>query len=251
MKDVADQLLALGLSEKSSRAYLAILQIGPSTIKPIADFSGLKRTSIYNFIDTLVELGLVSRRKRNGRWYYSAEDPRRLVRLQQERMRDLSSALPTLAQLFLRGQRKIGVNFFEGAKEVKNILLEELSCKREALYLWPGRDVIAMAGGARFLSAVDRARVKKGVWVKSIHFRDKLSPYSTSSSGDEFLRESRFAPPMLNLSMGMGIYDCGKVGFFSSARENFGILVTSTELEQAMRGIFSFVWAHSEPARIP
>jgi len=66
-----------GLSDKEAKAYLAILEMGSSTIKPISARAGIKRTSVYNFIDHLIELGLVSKSILRGRTYYQATSPAR------------------------------------------------------------------------------------------------------------------------------------------------------------------------------
>jgi hypothetical protein len=47
----------------------------------------------------------------------------------------------------------------------------------------------------------------------------------------------------------MGIYDTGKVGFFSSKRESFGVLIESKELQELMTLLFRLFWAASSPAR--
>ena len=50
--------------------------------------------------------------------------------------------------------------------------------------------------------------------------------------------------------MGLGIYNSGnKVGFFSSTRGSFVILIESQELMQLMRLLYSLLWERAIPAR--
>jgi hypothetical protein len=49
--------------------------------------------------------------------------------------------------------------------------------------------------------------------------------------------------------MGVGIYDTGKVAFFSSPKENFGVLIESREIQELMTTLFQMFWAVSLPAR--
>lgn len=238
-----------GLSAKEASTYLAILQLGRSTIKPIGEKAKVKRTSIYNFINHLVELGLVTRVTIRGRSYYEAVAPERLIDLEKERLRQLQDALPELQSLYNRSGPKPRISYFEGPEEVKNIVREEPRCKREALYIWPGKQVMEMIGGGEFMTEIDNARIAKGVQIKTIRFRNKDVPYATSAHGEKFLRELRFAPPSVDIAMGLGIYDSGKVGFFSSTRESFGILIESQELMQMMRTLYSLLWERAIPAR--
>lgn len=242
-------LRRFGLSAKEAAAYLAILQLGRSTIKPVAERAKVKRTSIYNFINRLVELGLVSRVSIRGRNYYEAVSPERLLELEKDRLRQIEQALPELQSLYNRSGPKPRISYFEGAEEVKNIVREEPRCKREALYIWPGKEVMEMIGGGEFMTEIDHARIAKGVSIKTIRFREKDIPYATSAHGPKFLRELRFAPPSVDIGMGLGIYDNGKVGFFSSSRENFGILIESRELMVMMRTLYGLLWDRAIPAR--
>ena len=59
----------------------------------------------------------------------------------------------------------------------------------------------------------------------------------------------RWAPPAVDIKMGVGVYDTGKVAFFSSPKENFGVLIESREIQELMTTLFQMFWAVSLPAR--
>lgn len=244
----SEVLQDLGLKEKEIKTYLALLELGSSTIKPIAVRAGIKRTSIYNFIEHLLALGLITRSTVRGRQNYQAAAPARLLELQKERLGKLELLLPYLQQAWESKPGKVRLSYFEGPKEVMNIVREEPRCRKEALYIWPGVESLSAVGGAKTMAEIDRQRIEKGVWVRTVRFRKKDMRYPRSANGPQYLRELRWAPPGIQVSMGLGIYDSGKVGFFSSRKENFGILIESAELAQLMRGLFSLLWAGSAPA---
>lgn len=237
-----------GLSPKEAKTYLALLELGASTIKPVADRAGIKRTSIYNFIDRLIERGLISRSTVRGRSVYQAKSPERLVDLQRDALRDLERALPEFAARANSATDKPRMSYFEGSEQTRNIVKEEPRCRKEVLYIWPGTDVSEAVGGVEFMNVIDRKRIAAGVWVRTIRFRSKDFKFKTSAHGARNLREIRYAPPGVNVSMGMGIYDTGKVSFFSSKRGSFGILVENRELEQLMRLFWEMLWHRSSPA---
>jgi len=247
--DLAPILENLGLSEKEAATYLAILQLGSSTVSPISVRAKVKRTSIYNFIGRLIELGLVSKVSVRGKTHFQALDPSRLLELERSRLRKLEESLPQFVSLFNLHGQKPRINYYEGSQQMQNIVREEPRCKKEALYIWPGMDVIEMIGGANFMTEIDKSRIEKGVWVRTVRFRHKDSVFQTSAHGEKFKRELRFAPPSFNISMGVGIYDTGKVGFFSSKRESFGILIESQELMMLMKSLFTLLWERALPAR--
>ena len=247
MKEIA--LKDLGLSEAEAKAYLALLELGSSTIKPIADKANLPRTSIYNFIERLIEMGLVSKIIVRGRSRFTATDPNRLLELQKQRLKSLESSLPALLTLFNDTGTKPKISYLEGPTQISQIVREETRCKKEALYIWPGESALKSVGGAKVMNEVDNTRIKKGVWVKTIRFRQKDIRYALSKNGPKYLRDLRWAPPEITINMGLGIYDTGKVGFFSSPKENFGILIESKEVQELMTTLFRLLWASSVPGR--
>lgn len=240
---------SLGMSEKEARVYLAILGLGSSTIQPIANRSGVKRTSIYYFIDHLVVLGLVDKSKVGGRLRYTALSPSRLVELQQQRLRQVEQTLPEFLSLFNISAKKPKISYFEGPEQMKNIILEEARCKTEAWYIWRGRDVMDMIGGPKFMAEVDRKRKAKGVRIRTIRFHEADITFKGSGNGPEELRKLRWAPTGVDFPMIMGIYDTEKVGFLTSRKSGFGILIESPEFVQAMRVLFQSFWQQSTPAK--
>jgi len=237
-------LTATGLGDKQARCYLTLLELGELTVTELAKNSGIKRTSIYNFIEELQVRGLVSRIARSRRWYYRAEPPEKLFHSFLAQVNTFEQALPLLARAYDNKNLKPSVTYLEGAKQVRHIIKEELSCKKHAYYVWPARDVVSMVGGVKYLANLDRIRINKNIWVHSIHFRNKRVSFETSGIGPRYCREVRYAPASLDIKMGVGIYDSGKVGFFSSSGEGFGVLIKSNELYQLMKILFDFMWQH-------
>ena len=219
-----------------------------STVKPIADKARLKRTSLYNFIDRLVEKGLIGKIELRGRIHYKALDPNALIESERERLMRLERILPELTERYSSSPYQPRMSYYSGPKEVANIVREELKCKKEALYIWPGKESIDAIGGAQVMARIDQERIKRKIKVRTIRFRRGDLKYPYSANGPKFMRELRFAPPSLNVSMGLGIYDNGKVGFFSSKKEGFGMLIESVELQELMKALYESIWPNCAPA---
>ncbi len=237
----------IGMTEKEAAVYTAILELGYSTIKPIATRSGVKRTSVYNFIDHLVEMGLIEQIQIDNRMHYKALHPRNLLELQESRLKEVREAIPDLMSIFNISTEKPHISYFEGAGQIINIMFEELDCK-EALYIWPSDKVINTIGGTKAMAEIDRLRKAKKTFIKTIRFKDtETNDWEGSGSKPEDLREIRWAPENLEFPLAIGIYDTGKVGFITSRKESFGILIESKELEIAMRILFNLFWEKSTP----
>lgn len=245
-------LESIGLTDKEAKTYLAILEMGASTVKPIALRSGLKRTSIYNFIDHLVEMGLITQSEIRGRTYYKAVSPEKIVEIQKERTELVKKSLPEFLSIFNEKAFKPKINYFEGPEQIKNIGHEVLNCKKEVLYLWAGPELTEITGGERFWNQINDLRVKKGISVRLIRFQGKDELYDKSKSGPEFLRKTRWAPKDMEkmVEHGLAIYDSGKVGIFGSKEESYGILIESQSLNKTMKMFFELLWEKSTSAKV-
>jgi len=247
-----DELLqTIGLTDKEAKTYLAILELGQSTIKPIALRAGLHRTSVYNFIDRLVELGIITQSEIRGRMHYKANPPEKLIEIQKERTRLLEKSLPQFLSVYNEKSAKPKISYFEGAEQIKNIGREVLACKREVCYLWAGPELTDITGGETFWNRINDERVKRRVGVRLIRFEGKAELYEKSASGPENLRQTRWAPNDLSnlVDHGLAIYDTGKVGIFGSREEGYGILIESASFARTMKMFFELMWAKSKPAK--
>jgi len=241
----------IGLDEKEAKTYLAVLELGSSTIKPISVRANIKRTSIYNFIDHLVELGLISKSIINGRTHYKALSPEKLLELEKLKVKMVQESMPEFLSIYNDKVNKPKISYFEGPAQIKSLGKEVLLCKEEVCYLWPGPELNPATGGESFWNDITRDRIDEGVFCRLIRFHGKDKLWDLSASGLENLRETRWAPiEMQNLvDTGVAIYDTGKVGIFGSRDEAFGILIESQSYAKTMKLLFELLWDKSTPAK--
>lgn len=118
-------LTELGLDDKEARVYTALLELGISTVQPIAQKAGLLRPNTYPILDALIQQGMVSFFEKNGRRRYVAEDPTILSKKLKDRWERLNQMMPELRSLYNRNPHKPKVKYYEGKHEVR-MLYEHL-----------------------------------------------------------------------------------------------------------------------------
>lgn len=237
----------LGLTPKEAAVYLALLEGGSSFVQPLANRSGVKRTSIYYFIDRLVALGLVEKATVRGRLQYTAKPPEELLGLQEKRLRHLKEALPTFESLYNSSTQKPRLSYYEGPEQMKQILFEETRCKKNIWGIWSGQEVADLFG-TKLLEEVDERRRQKGVHVQVVRIPEKDEVFAPFAEQEGANRELRYAPPSTIFPLAFTIYDTGKVGIMSSRKEGFGLMIESAELVAAMKTLFDCFWAAAQPA---
>lgn len=114
-------LTDIGLHEREVKIYLATLELGESTVLPIAKKAGIKRTYCYDILSSLSQKGLVSFVEKNNRRRYSAEDPKKIHLLFRNRLQNLFDVLPELTSIYNKASGKPKVRFYDGVAEITAI----------------------------------------------------------------------------------------------------------------------------------
>ena len=117
------ELIDLGLSEKEAAVYLASIQLGPSPVQKISNKSRVNRATTYVIIESLMEMGLMSKYDEGKKTFFVAEKPERLVNYFEEKGRDLKDKIfkinqivPELNSLYNDLSDKPKVKYYEGVE---------------------------------------------------------------------------------------------------------------------------------------
>ncbi|MFH1399998.1 MAG: helix-turn-helix domain-containing protein [Nanoarchaeota archaeon] len=119
--DVAP-LKEAGLTEGEIKVYLALLELGSTTIGPVLEKSRITKSIIYRILDRLIEKGLVSYITKEKTKHYQAEQPNRLLDYIESREKRLAQnkmqVQDMLPELLLKQTlaKKSEANIFEGFK---------------------------------------------------------------------------------------------------------------------------------------
>ncbi|MEI6649900.1 MAG: helix-turn-helix domain-containing protein [Candidatus Moraniibacteriota bacterium] len=125
MENLEKKLLKTGLSEKAITVYLAILAIGKGNVSAIARKSGLKRTSLYQYLDELLQRDFLYQTVKGKRVEYAAASPKKLLSSFEKEKRELDrkrasveAVIPELEALYSKSFRKPQVTFYEGKERI-------------------------------------------------------------------------------------------------------------------------------------
>jgi len=118
------ELRKLGLTEKEVRVYLAGLDLGPSSMKQIAEIAKIARPTTYEILKNLEGKGLFFATKQKKKRYFSAQSPERILgilRVQkreiEEKEREFIRIIAALESKY--SKEKEGVKVFKGKEGLK------------------------------------------------------------------------------------------------------------------------------------
>lgn len=252
--EVVKSLEELGLTDGEARVYLALLEVGKSTVGPIIKKSKISPSKVYDVLNRLMEKGIVTSVIGGKTRFYRALSPQRLKILitdqrdsynkqLQHQEKVLTDIIPTLEFRQKGGEEKEYAEILEGVRGIKaffEMLIEELK-SGETGYVLGYTKFTGELFDEYFNEYNNRLR-KKGVEAKVIFqydawFRKKRKgrPHATY----RYLPESVRAPAFI------GIYHDTVGIMIVTERQKLCILIRNQEIADSYKEYFEFMWKQS------
>jgi DNA-binding MarR family transcriptional regulator len=247
----------LGFSEQAYRIYTHLLEGGPASARTLATNLSIPRPSVYDYLNTLIQKGLVLERIDGAKKLFQADDVRNLSHLLTQRIDTLKEEKSNLDELLPRLLAETHsvepkIRFYQGVEGVRQVLNDMTLWYKDidTWALWPIADMLAILGDD-YHAQVNRKRIRNrlythGLWPAAQKVSLKDHPFL--GVGKEFCREIRTAPKGMNWNMGYWIY-ADKVAFVSSRKETFGFVIHSKDFAEMQKAQFKELWKLSTPIK--
>ncbi|MDO8626469.1 MAG: helix-turn-helix domain-containing protein [Candidatus Magasanikbacteria bacterium] len=233
----------LGFSDKDAMVYMALLALGPSSVRNLAKKVELNRGTVYEILKSLKEQKLVTYYEKEAKQFFVAEDPIKLEELlarQEGELNDVKSKLKgvvsELKAVYDKGGARPVARYYEKG-EIKKILehvLDICEVTEETQYRVYSDSNITEYLYEGFQSFSD-ARVAKGIAVKAI----------ASGSGGALrgLDERKFFTVKSQKPTYILIYP-GHTAYISldSANELVGVVIENDGIFEMQKSIFDELW---------
>jgi len=238
MTELISTLHQLGIEEKQAQVYLACLELGSATIQELADKSGVKRTSIYNFLEEIKQAGLVTEIKQGKKILLVAENPNLLIQRAKNQVKRVEEILPEMMSIFSQPGNKPKVRYYEGEQGVHKAYGNMLASK-EDIYGFSDYEKMFSSFPADFLWEIPKKRIenkqkfyciaKNGEHGRAVQAKDK-----------EQLRETRLVKE-IELDTEINIYG-NKVLLISFRRPYAAVIIEDAAIATSQKSIWKIVW---------
>lgn len=233
-------LQQIGLNEKQAKIYLAALELGETTIKEIAKKSEIKRTTIYDFIDEMINLGYIKLTAEGKKKKYLAVSPEELQIIIRKREVLLEQVMPILNSMSNVSGAKPKIWFYEGTEALKEVYSDSLKYSGEILAI--GGETTVNALGNDWILDYIKKRIKKGIHVRGIVAKSEFIEKKYTSKDQEQYRTSKLVDSKkYPLPIEINIYGHRRV-FFVSAHDQIAIIIESAEIYQTIKSFFELLW---------
>lgn len=241
-----EQLLQqLGLSEKAAQLYMALLELGNSTVTSLANKAGINRTTLYDLLPDLLRRGLISRVAGNKKDTYAPEPPEKLVLMVEERALQIQEELSvakkiasTLKVLTSKQPSAPKVQLFQGKPGIKSLYADTLF-STEAIRSFSSTESLE-GFDQDYLHRYYKRRAQKKVFIKAI-INDVPTAHEYQKQDRELYRELRIVPKnKMDIRPEVYVYD-DKVAFFS-LREELAVMIESHDIATALKKLYDLAW---------
>lgn len=241
-----EELIRLGLAPNEAKVYTALLDRGSATVSEIAQKAGINRTTVYDVVSRLGEMGLVTKAAATKKQRYAAEAPEKLPLVLQrraehalEQAHDAERLVAKLKLLTKSHGAKPQVKLFEGASGIKSLYDQTLLSQE------PIRSFSSTASlegfDPEYLHAYYRRRAAKRVFIKAI-INDQPSAHEYQSQDKRLFRELRIVPKeMMDIVPEVYVYDNNLAIF--SLKEKLAVLIESPDIANALKKLYDLAWS--------
>jgi sugar-specific transcriptional regulator TrmB len=255
MQKTKEILKEMGLTNTEINIYLSLLELGPSTINPIAKRNKLQSSSTFYCLNSLTEKGFVSYTTKNNRKHYEAINPKSLSSIIDHKVKKLETqknylkrSLPELNALKALSKPEHSAKLYEGFAGIKAVfgqVIESLK-KGEEYYSFYMSEEPNDLEISEFFKIFNRRLKTKGIKLKLLA-KQNYKKVFTKKYGSRFLKtyqEIRYTKE--NIPIGTTIFK-DNIAFFIWNKNPYAFTIKSPEMAEAYRKHFLSLWKKAKP----
>ncbi|MEK7574766.1 MAG: helix-turn-helix domain-containing protein [Patescibacteria group bacterium] len=234
----------LGLNEKAAKVYMAALALGTSSVGKIAQKAGLKRPTVYLYLDELLKKSFIQRVCIGKREYYRAVDPKVLQKKLEDGLSEWKQQIRELELLQQENQGKPSVSVFEGEEGLLQ-MYEEIKNTKELIF-WSDLSSVEKRFPEIFRK-INQATIDNRIFTREIiadtpEARQSSKRWATTA-GEMYM--SRLASgPIFNDNVIYG----NVVAFFRLQEQNlFVVRIEDVTIAETLKTIFEMAWRSAKP----
>ena len=243
------QLEKIGLKEKESKIYLALLKEGSSLANSLAKETNILRSSIYDYLDILLDKGFITYVIKSGKKYFQSVDPQKIIdqfiEKKEREEQTLKSIVSELIKLQSISKQKSKIEVFEGKEGMKSAMSYVLKDKPKEILVY-GSSGVGYKLLPFYLEHWHNERVKNKIKLKIIY--NDLPESRTRIKRGPSLKysEIRFMEVNHSSLTGTLIYNNKILLTIWNLESPFAILIESESVAESYKDNFEILWKNSK-----
>jgi len=231
-------LIDLGLSEPEAETYLVLLKLGGSIASTVAKEMGVKRTTIYAILKSLVTKGFASVYFRKNKSFYYPLRPHKLSGFFERKLEAINSLVPLLESIEKKQTQAMGLRFIETKNELENFYEEILIEYKNKSYQIIGNTNAWEGIDSDFFVQYRKRRAKNHIQTRLLlsHDSQQINPKDKI-----LLREFKFLPEKFKFKSTIDIFD-DRILIVSPELSSLAIVIAVPAMVDIFKSIFAILW---------
>jgi len=254
--DLKAKIEGIGLSDKEALVYNALIELGGAFPSKIAEYTGLKRSTVYKVLLDLSIKSLVSEIEKRNKLYYHIENPNRLVRYAKDKVRiaedqleAASKIIPEIEGLYSLLANRPKISYFENIDGILSIYKDQVDgTKKYEMLAFSNAAELENVFPEKFFADYRRAKERIGITTRGIiPDTDKDETFVArlyDGYRKEVIPQAKYIPAKEFPFKGeITIYGSNKVSIVNLNKEYLtGLIIEDETIHNMMRMIFELSW---------
>jgi predicted transcriptional regulator len=239
-----DKLKEIGLNDKESRVYIALLELEDALVSEIAAKAKINRSLLYTILSSLAKKGIVTYILKNNVRYYRAAEPQKILAMMKEKEKILNSIMPDLIALHKPRKARPIVEVLEGREGLKTIMNDVLRQRKEWFaFNVPGKGPATLG---TTVHSFQNERQKRGIKLNAIVMKTKQGIKRGKQFAAMKHSKARYMPETFASPASNWIYGDRSVILFWYKESPFAIRIIDKELADSYKNHFKALWSASK-----
>jgi len=258
-KKLVQKLIQSGFSEKEAMVYVSVLELKGAFPSHIAEYCGLRRSTVYNVLTTLSVRGLINEIEKKNKFFFQIEKPENILRFANNRLNQaedslnqIKDILPSIRNIYSTDDNLPKITYYSGEQGLFQIF-NDMTAEQKPY------EMLVFTNGAEFINILDEnnkrfyANYMKDKEIHSITTRTIIPDTNADRQAkDIFYKDidQKYWPVFRYLDKDkfpsaseVTIYGINKVAIvnFKKGRET-GVIIEDQAIHDMMKTIFELSW---------
>lgn len=246
MEKIREKLAELGLKSRDIDVYLAVLSLGKSTISSVAKRAKVKRTTVYQHIEKLLEERLIYKDVDRKRSLYCAENPGKILNILEDRKKSIErqkikfeKIIPELQSLYSSSFNKPNVGFYEGKDGLKSIYKEILATHKNVYSIFSPKSFFRLFSFEENHELLMRLYENGGILHNLVEKSDKAIERLKKKEYNHFVK-NKILPANFEFTTDLLVTD-NKLALISFTNL-VGVIIEDKSIAELQQKMFKYIW---------
>ncbi len=239
--DITRSLQQVGLDEKESMVYVALLKLGSTTTEPLIKDVKLHRQIVYDTLARLQDKGLVTYLMKGKRKVFQAAPPETIKKIVEEKSKLFDDIFPQLKAMTMLAETE-DAEIYTGIQGFKAVLFDVIETLEDGEVMYViGAEVDKFYEFTKYYyTHWNKSREKKKIQRKMVTYKTQAAEFRKTEKGEKY-RQTRYIDEELHTPSTVWIYG-NKTAIVVYEDSPKIVLIKSRPVSLAFLNYFNVLW---------